>query len=98
MVTIELQPWPQPPEGTEPYWFGNSDLAFRYPYSNPPVHVWEQNLGDLTARSSWSARVECKPPFGWVLVLRLTHEKAVRLLAAAGIPADIERPIKERAR
>ena len=95
LVTIELQLWPQPPEGTEPYWFGNSDLAFRHRYD--PTHVWEQNFADLTGLSSESARVECKPPFGWVLVLTLTHDKARRLLTAGGIPSDIERTTRVQA-
>lgn len=95
VVTIELQLWPQPPDGTLPYFWGNSDLAFRYP--GPPwEHAWEQNLADVTGLSSESARVECKPPFGWVLILTLTHDKARRLLDASFIPNDIERAESRR--
>jgi hypothetical protein len=106
MVTIELQLRPSPPADARPYWWGYGMLSFYQlvPVEHPPhvaehrghetrpLKVWEADLHELTARSTWSAKVEHRDGFGWVLVLRLLHDKARAALAALNLPENVTVP------
>lgn len=89
-VIIELHLRPSPPRDTRPYWWGNGRLTFRDPHTYRIV--WEQELGEMTARSSEAGRVEWRDGFGWVLVLTLKHDRARDVLGAIGLPDSVSDP------
>jgi len=103
MVTIELQLRPSPPVEARPYWWGYGMLSFYIdvPREHPPhvaeyrgnetrpLKVWEADLHELTERSSWSAKVELRDDFGWVLVLTLCHDQARQALADLRLPVEV---------
>ena len=82
VVTIELQLWPQPPKGSEPWFWGGGMLDFHRCRGSEIETVWRAELPSfLTMRS---ARVKQAKGYGWVLEVRLVHEEAKSLLARHG--------------
>lgn len=78
IVTIELQLRPWVPEHLRPYWWGNGTLSFK---NDDGETVREFNLSDVCYRGSESAMVrKVDGGYGWVLVLRLKHDKARAIL------------------
>jgi hypothetical protein len=84
VVTVELQLRPPPPKDSHPWFWGAGMLDFL----RDSEVVWRAEL-PLSARDR-SAQVEHRGEFGWVLVLRFTHEGAERLLAGLDLPRHVE--------
>lgn len=87
VVTVELQLRPQPPKGATPWFWGGGMLDFHGPRrkrGETVEVVWRAQLPSFW--SMRSARVEYSKDFGWVLVVRLAHEEAKRLLAGVRWP------------
>lgn len=88
VVTVELQLRPQPPKDSTPWFWGGGMLDFHDGPRDYPEVVWRAELPSFW--SMRSARVEYNKDFGWILVVRLTHEEAVSLLARHSWPASVE--------
>jgi len=88
-VTFSRQLWPQPPEGSKPYWCYINTLMFKEPFSCKTV--WEQEIPEaafvkkinrhgyvdpLESRWSRSCKVEYEPTWGWCLILEMAHTEA----------------------
>lgn len=91
IVTVELQLRPQPPKGSTPWFWGGGMLDFLSPHrkrGETVKVVWRAELPKATQMRS--ARVQYVREFGWVLVLRFTHDEAEALLAGLSLPWCVE--------
>jgi len=92
IIEFSRQLWPQPPEGSEPYWCYINTLMFKDPHTLKTV--WEQEIPEcalikkinchgyvdpIEKRFSQSARVEYEEHWGWVLKLVMNHTEAEQL-------------------
>lgn len=91
VVTVELQLRPQPPKGSTPWFWGAGMLDFHGPRrkrGETVKVVWRAELPKgVSARC---CRVRYDKDFGWVLVLRFTHDDAEALLAGLSLPRYVE--------
>jgi hypothetical protein len=88
IVTVELQLWPPPPKTATPYWWGIDTLTFYRRGMDGDVHgkVWERNFEGIhnpfgaAEREHRSASVRLDKAYGWILVLKVSHGSARRIL------------------
>lgn len=78
MVTFEVPLHPPVPDSARPYWWGNSTLTFRDEQNRV---VWEGTF----PHPEGYCRVERRRSFGWIIVLTVRHDRARKVMAAAGI-------------
>jgi hypothetical protein len=88
VVTVELQLRPQPPKGATPWFWGAGMLDFHVRERRQVRVVWRAELPDMATMRS--ARVEQVKDFGWVLVLRFTHDEARDMLDHVSLPDYLE--------
>ena len=81
--------WPQPPEGSEPYWCYINTLMFKDPLTRKTV--WEQEIPEATLikkinrhgyvdpiEKRWTRSCEVRQDgdWGWLLVCTMSHTEA----------------------
>jgi hypothetical protein len=86
IVFVELQLRPDPPLGSEPYFWGTGMLDFLLDGRT----VWRAELPLYgPSGSSLPAHVQRQNGYGWVLVLRYSHSDAWRVLDGLGLPDHV---------